>query len=282
MILVTGATGNVGREVVAQLLDAGANIRVMTRNPATAHFDLRVQTVRGDFEDSRSLLEAVGAVDSIFSLAAGPSIELYEARLVEAARSARVQRIVKLSVLGAGGSSGGDGVLAWHSAGESAIRRSGMAWTILRPGVFMSNAQFWNGDIKRYGKVFSNFEEGRIAAIHPKDIASVAVHALTTSGHDGKIYPLTGPEALTIREQVSLLAKAINKSIEVVPIGDDDARNVMVRSGMPSYLLEALLPFSPAIRSGAASQVLGTVEEVTGKKPRTFVEWAHENATLFL
>jgi len=145
----------------------------------------------------------------------------------------------------------------------------------------MSNAQFWSGDIKRYGKVFSNFEDGRIAAIHSKDIASVAVHALTKPGHDGKIYPLTGPEALTVREQVSILAKAIEQSIAVVSIGDDTARDVMVRSGMPTYLIEALLPFSPAIRSGAASQVMSTVEEVTGKRPRTFVEWAHENVALF-
>jgi uncharacterized protein YbjT (DUF2867 family) len=145
----------------------------------------------------------------------------------------------------------------------------------------MSNALFWADSIRREGRVYSNFGDGATAPIHPRDIAAVAVLALTTAGHEGKAWPLTGPEALSTGEQVRLLAAALGRPIEYVPISDEVAREGMERAGMPAYLIDALLPFAAVVRSGRAGDVLPTVEQLTGRPALTFAEWARENAGAF-
>ena len=241
MILVTGATGTVGREVVTQLLAARQEVRALTRNPTTAGLPPEVEVVAGDLDRTETLASAVKGIERVFSLALGRAIGTQEERLARIAKDAGVRHVVKLSVLGAGGR--GRGVAAWHDAGERAIRESGLDWTFVRPGAFMSNALWWSGTIKRQGKVFSNFGDGKLPVIHPRDIAAVAVRALTSAGHEGKIHPLTGPRALGVGEQVQILAAALGKPIEYVPVTDDVARQVMLDAGMPAYLIEALLPF---------------------------------------
>ncbi len=280
MILVTGATGTVGREVVAQLLAAGQKVRAMTRNPAKARLDSRVEVVRGNFEDPSSLADAVRGVDRLFSLTLGPQTGLHEKNLAEAAKAAGVRHIVKLSALGGDGDLKND-IRKWHDEGEQAIRETGIPFTVLYPGVFMSNALHWRESIRATGKVFSNYGDGKLPPVHPRDIAAVAVRALTSEGHEGKRYVITGPEALTVGEQVKILANAIGKSIEYVPVSDDAIRAGMEKAGLPAPLINALLPFAAFIRSGKAAQVYPTVEEVAGRQPFTFGDWARENAAAF-
>ena len=117
--------------------------------------------------------------------------------------------------------------------------------------------------------------------IHPRDIAAVAVRALTETGHEGKAYPVTGPEALSMSELVQLLSQAIGKRIEYVPITDDVAREGMQKAGLPVLLVDALLPFASFVRGGKAAEILPTVEHVLGRKPLTFADWAREHATDF-
>ncbi|HLJ88101.1 MAG TPA: NAD(P)H-binding protein, partial [Candidatus Angelobacter sp.] len=199
MILVTGATGTVGREVVAQLLAAGEKVRALTRDPGKTRFDGAVEVVKGDLSQPETLLPAVQGADKIFSLALGLQIGEQERSLAQIAKKAGVRQIVKLSVLGVGeGQASTRAIAEWHAAGERAIEESGVPWTFVRPGRFMSNAMMWRDPVRNQGKVFSNFADGKSPAIHPKDIAAVAVQALTTSGHEGKAYPLTGPEAFSI------------------------------------------------------------------------------------
>lgn len=114
-----------------------------------------------------------------------------------------MRHIVKLSVLGAGGRAR-EGVAVWHDAGERALQESGIAWTFVRPGAFMSNALYWSATVRSEGRVFSNFGHGKLPVIHPRDIAAVAARALTSPGHEGKAYPLTGPDSLTTAEQVRI------------------------------------------------------------------------------
>jgi uncharacterized protein YbjT (DUF2867 family) len=280
MILVTGATGTVGREVVQQLVAAGQKVRAMTRDPSKARFDSKVEVVAGDFEDPKSLDKAAAGVASVFSLPSGPKIGVHEGNLATAAKKAGVRSIVKLSVQGAGGQARSP-IAAWHEAGEKAIQDSGLAWTFVRPGGFMSNARQWAATIKSMGKVFSPYGDGRSVPIHPKDIAAVSVAALTSSSHDGKAYPLTGGESLTMAEQVKTLAEAVGKPIEYVAISDEQAREGMVKAGMPPFLIDALLPMAAFIRSGKAGEVLPTVQQVLGRKPLTWAEWCQENAGAF-
>jgi uncharacterized protein YbjT (DUF2867 family) len=145
----------------------------------------------------------------------------------------------------------------------------------------MSNALHWRETIRSKGKVFSNYGEGKLPPVHPRDIAAVAVRALTSDGHEGKAYPLTGPEAMNIGEQVKILSNAIGKQIEYVPITDEAARTGMEQAGLPPFIIDALLPFASFIRNGKAAEVFHTVEEVTGRAPFTFGDWARENAAAF-
>ena len=280
MILVTGATGTVGRELVARLLLDGKRVRALTRDPSKAGLDARVELVGGDLTRPQTLPRALEGVERVFSLALGPELEAQERALARAAREAGARHVVKLSVLGAG-SKARAGVATWHDRGERAIQESGLAWTFVRPAAFMSNARAWSETIRSQGRVFSNFGHGRVPVIHPRDIAAVAALALTSDGHEGKAYPLTGPAALSIHEQVRILASALGKPIEYVPVDDAAALEDMRKSGMPAYLIEALLPFAEVVRSGRAAKVFDTVEELTGRRPLTFADWARQNTAAF-
>jgi uncharacterized protein YbjT (DUF2867 family) len=280
MILVTGATGTVGREVVAQLVAAGESVRAMTRDPGRASFDPGVSVVAGDFGDPGTLEKAALGADRVFALSTGPELGVHDANLAGAAKKAGVRHVVKLSVLGAGGEA--RSVIAdWHDAGEKAIRESGLAFTFVRPGMFMSNALNWARTAKSQGKVFSNYRDGKVPPVHPRDIAAVAVKALTSSGHEGKSYPLTGGEALSMHEQIAILSEIVGRPIEFVPISDEAARDGMLKAGMPPLLVEALVTMAGSVRSGRASEVLPTVEQVLGRKPLTWADWVRENAAAF-
>jgi uncharacterized protein YbjT (DUF2867 family) len=280
MILVTGATGTVGREVVAQLLTAGQKVRAMTRDPSKVNLDGEVEVVQGDFNAPDTLASAIQGVERVFSLTFGPQTGIHEKNLAQAAKASGVRHIVKLSALG-GDDETRNNIRKWHDEGEQAIRETGIAWTVLRPTGFMSNALHWRPSIRAQRKVFSNYGDGKLPPVHPRDIAAVAVRALISDGHEGKVYPLTGPEALSMSEQVKILADAIGKPLEYVPITDEVARQGMKDAGMPSFLIDALVPFAAFIRSGKAAHVFNTVKEVTGRPPLTFRDWAKENAAAF-
>jgi len=280
MILVTGATGTVGREVVTQLLAAGHRVRGMTRNPAQAKMDARVEVVKGDFDAPETLKKAVEGVEQVFSLTFGPQTGTHEGGLARAAQKAGVRHIVKLGAMGGDGETRNP-IRKWHEEGEQEIKGTGVAWTVLRPGRFMSNALQWRESIRRQGRVLSNYGDGKLASVHPRDIAAVAVRALTTHGHEGKTYHLTGPEALSIGEEVAILSNVLGRRIEYVPTSDDAARKEMERAGMPPFLIDALLPFAAFVRSGKAAAVFPTVEEVTGRPALRFIEWANEHAESF-
>jgi uncharacterized protein YbjT (DUF2867 family) len=280
IILVTGATGTVGREVVRQLVAAGQRVRAMTRKPSKAKFDTRVEVVQGDFSVPDTLAKVVDGVERAFSLTFGPQTGIHERELAGAAKKAGVRQIVKLSAMG-GDSETKNAIRKWHGEGEQAIKETGIGWTVIRPGGFMSNALYWRETIRTRGKVFSNYGDGRLPSVHPRDIAAVAVRALTSDGHEGKTYHLTGPEALSIGEQVSILSDVLGRRIEYVPITDEAARKGMEQAGMPTFLIDALIPFAAFIRTGKAAAVLPTVEEVTGRSALRFLDWAVEHAEAF-
>lgn len=280
MILVTGATGTVGREVVIQLLAAGEQVRGMTRNPSTAKLDARVELVKGDFAAPDTLAKAVDGVERVFSLTFGPQTGTHERDLAGLAKKAGVRHIVKLSAMGGDGETK-NAIRKWHEQGEEAIKETGISWTVVRPGGFMSNALHWRETVRTQGKVFSNYGDGKLPSVHPRDIAAVAVRALTSDGHERKTYHLTGPEALSVGEQVDILSEVLGRRIEYVPITDEVARKGMEKAGMPALLIDALIPFATFIRSGRAAEVLPTVEEVTSRPALTFLDWAREHAEAF-
>ncbi|WP_394822185.1 NAD(P)H-binding protein [Pendulispora albinea] len=287
MILVTGATGHVGGELAALLAaHGGARVRAMSRRPEAARFPAGIEPVRGDFEDDASLDRAMAGVERLFLVTTqatgtegGPT---HERLAVRAALRAGVEHIVKLSVLGGGRGPGVDSedpIARWHSAAEAAVTDSGIAWTLLRPGRFMSNALQWGAMIQKGDKVHLSFATRPAASIDPADIAAVALRALTEPGHRNQAYELSGPEALTPEQELSILGAVLGRTLEPVPVPLEMARAGMQRSGFPSHVIDAIVARSVSTTHG--TEVLSTVERITGRPPRTFEQWARAHAGAF-
>lgn len=281
MILVTGATGTVGREVVKLLLEAGEKVRVLARDPAkAAQLGEKVEVVKGDLREPETLDAAFAGVDKAFVLATGPELSSLEGNAFDAAKKAGVKHIVKLSAHGADME---PGIMLgrWHKESEEKLKASGIAWTILRPGGFVSNTLRWAEMIKAQGAVFHSTGEGKSTPIDPRDIAAVAVKALTAPGHEGKVYELSGPEPLTTAEMVQKISALIGKPIRCVEAPDAAARQGMLHSGMPQIMVDAVMELNELLRSGYGEKVSPGVEQILGRKPRTFDEWLRDNAAQF-
>jgi uncharacterized protein YbjT (DUF2867 family) len=278
-LLITGATGNVGGRVTDQLIAAGHRPRVLARDEskARARFGDRVVVVTGDLADASSLPAARDGVERVLVVNVGSEIAGRDSAVAQAARAAGVRQLVKLSSFGAQRDTTGLG--AWHALGEQGMRASGVAWTFVRPGSFMTNCLAWVPTIKAQDTVFSATLDGRLAAIDTDDVAAVA--ALTRPGHEGKAYDLTGAEALTHSEMTAAIAKAIGRPLVVRPISDQNVRENLSRTGMPPALVDALAEFPPTIRAGGMATITDDFERLLGRKPRSFAAWVDTNAALF-
>ncbi|GMA61297.1 NAD(P)H-binding protein [Alicyclobacillus fastidiosus] len=270
MILVTGATGNVGRHIVDNLCKGGHQVRVLTRNPAKVSFPAEVEVAIGDLTAPETLKEALDGVQSVY-LVRVPGSEAFP----QIAKAFSVERIVFLSSsaveLPVGNAIGRN-----HLNTEELIRASGIKWTFLRPGAFMSNAFQWAGSIRTEGIVRAPFGDVATTPVDPRDIADVAAEVLSSYGHEGKIYTLTGPKLLTTIEQVKILSNILGKDIRFEHMAEEIAKETMKRFA-PSEVVEALFQ----ILREPPTAVLNTVQDITGRRPRTFQQWATDNAGAF-
>jgi uncharacterized protein YbjT (DUF2867 family) len=281
--LITGATGNVGARVTEQLIKAGERPRLLVRDESKARsrFGDKVDVFTGDLAEPSSLASALAGVDALFLLNTGPDIAAKDEGVAKAARAAGVKRLVKLSSLG----TKGDAAVAigrWHALGEAAIAATGIPWTSVRPGMFMSNSLMWATMIRTKGAVFSATGEGKIAPIHPDDIAAVVCAALTRSGFDGKVLEITGPEALSHAEMTAKIAAAIGRPLVFQPISDEDFRSNLLRNGAPPAYADGLVAMQRLIREGEAAVVTPGVSDTLGRPALRFDAWAAENARAFL
>ncbi|MEO3796531.1 NmrA family NAD(P)-binding protein [Nonomuraea sp. B10E15] len=270
-MLVTGATGTVGRHVVEELLEAGRQVRALTRNPAKAALPEGVEVVAGDLADPRSLGGVFDGVTGVhFINFAGDDYAALPdgAELVALAAKAGVRRATVL-----GGRE--DGTL------EQALAASDLEWTLLNPVEFMSNTlQWWARSVRTEGVVKEPFGDRLSALVHERDIAAVAAKVLAEGGHGGKAYTLTGPEAITAKEKAAILGSAIGKDVTFVELTADEARAKWAADGMGeqtiAFLIDAL-GNTPEI----GYTVVPTVREITGREARGFAQWASENADAF-
>lgn len=270
--LVTGATGNVGSLITRRLIHRGDRPAVFVRDPEKARrlFGDRVEIRVGDLAD---ISGALAGVRELFLLNSGHDLEVRDRAAACAAKAAGVRHIVKLSTLDV---STGVGTGPWHAHGEHAVRESGVPFTFIRSSAFMSNALSWAHTIKREGVLRTSTGSGKIAFIHPGDIADVAVKALTTRAHDGEALVITGPQALTYREMASRIGAAIGKTIRFEDVSDEEARPDVDRA-----YADALVDIWRAVREGRLATVTDGVQRVLGRKPVTFDRWAEENAAAF-
>ncbi len=280
MILVTGATGNIGKQLVPLLLELGQPVRVLIRDERrVAHLDTCVERAVGDLDKPETLVPAVKDIERIF-------LVTYETRqdinVLESAKRSGVQHIVKLSTLEATDHK----ILVgkWHYEREELIRASGLDCTFLRPGMFMSNSiEWWAETIKTQGSVFfPGGKKGKVAPVDPRDVAKAAALALTRPGHNGQAYELTGPELFTMGEMVEVISRVLGKPIQYRDIPPIAAKLFMLKTGMDKTLVNALMEMLTMLRRNEGAILTDTVQHLTGDQPGTFEAWCREHMEAFL
>jgi len=275
MILVTGATGNVGAEVVSALAAADQDVRALTRSDSSSALPPDVDAVAGDLNRPESLSAALAGVRGVFLL---PGYADMEGILAEIAR-AGVERVVLLSGSSAQSGDTSNAVTAYMIRSEDAVRASGVSFTILRPFGFMSNALRWRDQLKAGDVVREPFANARVAVVDPHDLAAVAARALLDTGHEGRSYLVSGPQALLPAERVRILGAALGRDLHLEAQSDDEARAQMTAQ-MPVEYVDAFFDFY-VDGSLDESQVQPTVQEVLGRDPRTFEQWAAAHVDAF-
>ena len=279
MILVTGATGTVGREVV-RALPADLRVRVMTRDPdkGVGVFP-GAELVVGDYTDPPSLARALQGVRTAFLVTTRVDGD-DDARFVAAARAAGVRRVVKLSAAAVLDPGADDLITRQQRANEELLRGCGLQWTLLRPRAFMSNSLSWAALVRRERTVRALYGTSPNACVDPRDIAEVAVRALTEDVHAGHAYTLTGPQALTAVDQTRELGRILGIPLRFEELTPDEARAALSK-GWPPSIVEALLASAERQKAGAKAQVEDTVRMVTGRPARSFRRWAQDHIEAF-
>lgn len=276
MILVTGATGNIGSALLRQLHTSGfTRLRGLTRDAARVSFPSGVEAVEGDLAQPDSLKPALDGVRSLFLLRGLGA----EADVLMAARQAGVEHVVLVSSITVQ-THPHLPATAENLAVEQLLRDSGMAWTILRPTQFASNALWWAQSIREHGTVRVPYADIGLPTIHPADIAAVARVALTEPGHQGRTYALTGPERITPRRQIEAIAAAVGREVAFVEISRQEA-HLQMASFMGEQTADAVLDLMGGDINDELLKVRDTVPRITGSPARPFQQWASENGAAF-
>lgn len=275
VVLVTGATGNVGSELARRLVEEGAVVRALTRAGRSDALPDGVETVTGDLDDPPSLAGALEGADALFLLPGFSDMP----GVVAQAGAAGVRRIVLLSGSSAGDVDSDNAISQYMAASEAAVRGGDAAWTFLRPNGFMSNTLQWVPQLAEGDVVRAAFADVPMAMIDPYDIGDVAATALLSDAYAGRVLPLSGPEPLVVADRVRILGEVLARPLRLDPLSNDEARADFSAS-MPQKYVDAFFDFY-VDGTLDESVVYPTVEEVCGRPPHSFREWAQAHAAAF-
>jgi uncharacterized protein YbjT (DUF2867 family) len=273
VFLVSGATGNAGGAVVRALAAGGHGVRALVRPGSDrGTWPAGVEPVEGDLNRPETMGAALAGTEAAFLLSGYDEL----AATLDEMRRAGVERVVLLSSSAAPTGDTTNAVARYHILSEQAVRDSDLGWTFLQPNSFMSNTFRWLPQLRAGDVVRLPFASAPIAMIDPDDLGAVAAAALTSTDHEGRAYRLSGPEALLPEEQVRIVANALGRDLRFEAQSNEEARADMSRQ-MPAAYVDAFFRFF-VDGDVDESQVLPTVEEITGRKPGTFAQWARAHA----
>jgi len=282
MILVTGGTGLIGGEVLRRLSERGVPARALTRDRKKAHNMPGITWVAGDLGKPETLPAAFEGAKTLFLLThyLEDMVEL-QRNAIAAARAAGVTHVVKVSAFAASVHSKAP-IGRWHYQVEKELQESGLGWTMLRPHHFMQNLLAQAEYVKKDGAIFSPSGDGKIPYVDGRDVGAVAAVTLTTPGHVGKKYVLTGSEAISYRQAAEIIAAVIDKPVRFVDESPDQARARRVREGVSSAVIESVLAIGAYQRMGGKTvTITSTIADLTGRPPRTVSEFVREHASSF-
>jgi uncharacterized protein YbjT (DUF2867 family) len=284
MILVTGATGNVGSELIRELVKDKRPVRAFVRNSGCAQAIALtgVQLVVGDFEKPDTFGPALDGVEQLFLLIPSSAyVEKQQCQFVDAAKRSRVKRIVKLSQFAANEYTRGR-FQRYHGGVEHYIRNAKIAYTFLRPNLFMQGLLNFQGTIVGQGAFYLPAADSRVSVVDVRDVAAVAARLLVDSRHNGKTYSITGPAAITHAEMAEALSRATGRTIKFVDISPEAMREKLLELGMERWRADGLLEDYDHYRRGEAAEVSSAVRDLTGKEARSFEEFARDYAERFV
>ena len=284
MILVTGATGTIGKDVVKGLIAKGEQVRAMIHNPDKAPPTSRepgAEYVTGDLEKPETVIAALQGVEKAFLLSPeDPRMAELHGKFAAAAKEAGLRHLVRLSILPANPDAPLP-IAKWHGEADRLVMESGVPYTILRPAYFMQNNLRAARSIASEGAIYGAMGDGKVGHIDTRDIAEVAATVLTSEGHEGQIYPLTGPESLSMTEVAARLSTTLGKTVKYVNLPPDKAKAGMMAMGMPDWRADAWVALGGMIAMGKADMATPAVKDILGREPHNIDQFAAEYAQAF-
>ena len=280
MILITGASGNVGKEVLKQISATGAKVRAAFQTvtkAAAAPSGVEIATI--DYNKPETLQAALKGIERVFLVAPPtPNLPALERKAIDEIKQSGVRHVVKLSAMG-----GRDAIFPrQHADSEDYIKSSGVPYTFLRPNGFMQNFVTYNGaTINTQNAFYGSQGDGEVSHIDLRDIAAVAVKTLTEDGHQGKAYTLTGPEALSNVRVAEILSEDTGREIRYVDLPAEQFKQALLGAGLPEWSANALVDLQQFYRRGSASAVTRDVEQLLGRKPISFEQFSRDYAQAF-
>ena len=279
-VVVTGATGAVGRHVTRLLARRGP-VRSLVRDAdKAARLGLPGELAVGDYGRQAALKDAFTGADAVFVVTANPLRPEQDADILDAAKAAGVRRAVKLSWLAVADPNANDLVARWNRESEELLRASGLEWTVLRIRTPMSNTLSWAPSIRAENVVRALGGEARTACVDPRDVALAAVRALTEEGHAGVTYGLTGPEAVSAREQTAQLGRVLGREPAFEELTVEQARERWA-ARLPGAVVDALVEAAQRRGAGESGGVTDDLERLLGRRPTDFAGWAADHAAEF-